>query len=99
MNSKTIFFVGLILASSGVISPPLALLAGVAYGFTFAHPYHADSRNLSRFLLQAAVVALGFGSIGIEAAHNRGLTPRFAGSHHDAGTGWPGSCAVPSPAC
>jgi uncharacterized integral membrane protein (TIGR00698 family) len=37
------------------------LLAGIAYGFTFTHPYHLDSRNLSRFLLQAAVVALGFG--------------------------------------
>ncbi len=61
MNSKNIFFVGLILAGSGVISPPIALLAGLVYGFTFAHPYHVDSRNLSRFLLQAAVVALGFG--------------------------------------
>ncbi len=69
MNSKTIFFVGLILAGSGVISPPLALLAGIAYGFTFAHPYHVDSRNLSRFLLQAAVVALGFGMNLREVVH------------------------------
>ena len=61
MNSKTIFFVGVILAGSGAVSPPFALLAGIAYGFTFAHPYYVDSRNLSRFLLQAAVVALGFG--------------------------------------
>lgn len=61
MNSKTIFFVGLILAASGVLSPPVALLAGIAYGFSFDHPYQLDSRNLSRFLLQAAVVGLGFG--------------------------------------
>ena len=61
MNPKTIFFVGLILTASGVVSPPVALLAGIVYGFTFKHPYHLDSRNLSRFLLQAAVVALGFG--------------------------------------
>lgn len=61
MNSKTIFFVGLILAASGVLSPPVALLAGIAYGFSFNHPYQLDSRNLSRFLLQAAVVGLGFG--------------------------------------
>jgi uncharacterized integral membrane protein (TIGR00698 family) len=60
-NSKSIFFVGLILAASGVLSPPIALLIGIAYGFTFKHPYLLDSRNLSRFLLQAAVVALGFG--------------------------------------
>jgi len=53
--------VGLILAASGVLSPPVALLAGIAYGFSFDHPYQLDSRNLSRFLLQAAVVGLGFG--------------------------------------
>jgi len=61
MNPKTVFFLGIILTASGVVSPPVALVAGIAYGFTFAHPYHLDSRNLSRFLLQAAVVALGFG--------------------------------------
>ncbi len=61
MHSKTAFFLGIILTASGLVSPPFALLAGIAYGFTFAHPYHVDSRNLSRFLLQAAVVALGFG--------------------------------------
>jgi hypothetical protein len=51
MNPKTIFFVGLILAGSGVVSPPIALLGGIAYGFSFTHPYHLESRNLSRFLL------------------------------------------------
>jgi uncharacterized integral membrane protein (TIGR00698 family) len=61
MNPKTIFFLGLILTGSGIASPPIALLAGIIYGFTFTHPYQLDSRNLSRFLLQAAVVALGFG--------------------------------------
>jgi len=61
MNTKTIFFVGLILCASGVISPPIALALGLAYGLTFAHPYHAESRNLSKFLLQASVVGLGFG--------------------------------------
>lgn len=61
LNSKTIFFIGLILTASGVVSPAVALVAGIAYGFTFPHPYHLDSRNLSHFLLQAAVVALGFG--------------------------------------
>jgi uncharacterized integral membrane protein (TIGR00698 family) len=61
MDPKIIFFIGLILTASGIVSSPVALLAGIAYGFTFKHPYHLDSRNLSRFLLQAAVVALGFG--------------------------------------
>jgi uncharacterized integral membrane protein (TIGR00698 family) len=61
MNSKNIFFIGIILAASGILSPPLALLAGIAYGFSFAHPLHLESRDLSRFLLQASVVGLGFG--------------------------------------
>ena len=61
MNLKTLFSVGLILCATGVISPPVALLLGLAYGFSFVHPYHVDSRNLSKFLLQASVVAMGFG--------------------------------------
>ncbi len=61
MSSKTIFFVGIILAASGIVSPPFALLGGIIYGFAVLHPFHAESRNLSRFLLQASVVALGFG--------------------------------------
>jgi uncharacterized integral membrane protein (TIGR00698 family) len=61
VNTKTLFFLGLIVSASGVISPPVALAAGILYGLSFAHPYAADSRNLSKFLLQASVVALGFG--------------------------------------
>ncbi len=59
--SKNIFFIGLILAASGLLSPPVALAAGLVYGFSFAHPYHVESRRLSKFLLQASVVGLGFG--------------------------------------
>ena len=61
MNSKNIFFIGLIVAASGLISTPWALLAGLIYGLAFAHPYHLDAKKLSAFLLQASVVALGFG--------------------------------------
>jgi len=59
--SKNLFFVGVILASSGFLSPPVALLGGLIYGFTLPHPFHVESKRLSRFLLQASVVALGFG--------------------------------------
>ncbi len=59
--SKIIFFVGLLLAATGFISPPVALLGGLIYGFTLAHPYVVESRTLSKYLLQASVVALGFG--------------------------------------
>jgi uncharacterized integral membrane protein (TIGR00698 family) len=61
LNAKTVFFVALILTASGMISPPLALVIGICYGFSFVHPYHIESRNLSRLLLKLAVVGLGFG--------------------------------------
>ena len=61
LMSKNVFFIGIILAASGFISPPLALLGGLIYGFTVMHPFHIESKRLSKFLLQASVVALGFG--------------------------------------
>ena len=52
----------MILAASGSVVPRrLALAAGLAYGFTFEHPFHLEARRLSKFLLQASVVGLGFG--------------------------------------
>jgi uncharacterized integral membrane protein (TIGR00698 family) len=59
--SKNLFFAGLILAASGLLSPPLALAMGLIYGFAFVHPYHLDAKKLSKLLLQASVVGLGFG--------------------------------------
>jgi len=59
--SKNIFFIGLILAASGLVSPPVALAAGLVYGFSFAHPFHVEAKKLSKLLLQASVVGLGFG--------------------------------------
>jgi uncharacterized integral membrane protein (TIGR00698 family) len=61
MTAKIIFFAWLILAASGMISPPVALLGGLIYGFSFALPYPKQTRTVSRWLLQASVVALGFG--------------------------------------
>jgi uncharacterized integral membrane protein (TIGR00698 family) len=59
--SKTIFLLALILAGSGLISPPIALLGGLIYGFAVTHPYPEESKRAARFLLQASVVGLGFG--------------------------------------
>ncbi len=59
--AKNIFFIGIILAASGYVSPPLALLGGLIYGLSLTHPFHVESKKLSKFLLQASVVALGFG--------------------------------------
>ena len=67
--SKNFFFVGLILAASGLISPPLALLGGLIYGFAVAHPFHVESKRLAKFLLQGSVIALGFGMNLHEVVH------------------------------
>ena len=61
MNTKTVFFLLLILSATGFISPPIALCAGIIYGLSLEHPYAGDSRALAKFLLQASIVALGFG--------------------------------------
>src|SRR5215831_13934752 len=61
MNTKTVFFLLLVLSATGFISPPIALCAGIIFGLSLEHPYAADSRAFAKFLLQASVVALGFG--------------------------------------
>lgn len=59
--TKNLFFIGIVIAASGLISPALALAAGLVFGLTVEHPLHVESKNLTRFLLQASVVFLGFG--------------------------------------
>src|SRR5215467_10691234 len=61
MNTKTVFFLLLVLSATGFLSPPIALCAGILFGLSLEHPYTADSRAFAKFLLQASVVALGFG--------------------------------------
>lgn len=39
----------------------MALAAGIIFGLSVAHPYPEFSRSVARILLQASVVALGFG--------------------------------------
>ena len=68
MNKK-LFFLGLILTASGFISPPFALLGGLIYGLALTHPFHVESKQLSKFLLQASVVGLGFGMNLHEVVH------------------------------
>ena len=59
--TKNLFFVGIVVAASGLISPALALAVGLIYGLTLEHPFQIESRRLTKFLLQASVVFLGFG--------------------------------------
>jgi uncharacterized membrane protein YadS len=60
-DARTIFFLGLLLAGSGLISPPVALLGGIAFGFTVVHPYRKEASSLAKLLLQISVILLGFG--------------------------------------
>ena len=67
--SRNLFFLGLIFAATGLVSPPVALAGGLVYGFAFAHPYHLEAKRLSKFLLQASVIGLGFGMNLQEVLH------------------------------
>jgi uncharacterized integral membrane protein (TIGR00698 family) len=60
-DAKSIYFLGLLLAGSGLISPPVALVGGIAFGFMVVHPYRKESSSLSKLLLQISVILLGFG--------------------------------------
>jgi len=59
--NKKVFLACLALTGSGLISPPFALLGGLIFGLLFEHPFPSESKRFSKFLLQASVVALGFG--------------------------------------
>jgi uncharacterized integral membrane protein (TIGR00698 family) len=61
MIPRVVFLLGLALAASGLVSPPLALAVGLVFGFVFPHPFDRSAKQLSRYLLQASVVGLGFG--------------------------------------
>ncbi len=60
-DARSIFFLGLLLAASGLVSPPVALLGGIAFGFSVEHPYRKEASSLAKLLLQISVVLLGFG--------------------------------------
>ncbi|MEO8737499.1 MAG: putative sulfate exporter family transporter [Edaphobacter sp.] len=66
---RNLFYIGIIVSASGLIGPPFALAAGLAFGLTTVHHFHVESRQLSKFLLQAAVVCLGFGMNLKEVVH------------------------------
>ena len=61
MRSKILFVAGLVFCLTPWASPPLALVAGLVFGAIASHPYPGESRQISKYLLQAAVVGLGFG--------------------------------------
>jgi len=60
-DARSIFFLGLLLAGSGLVSPPVALVGGIAFGLTVVHPYRREASSLAKLLLQLSVILLGFG--------------------------------------
>jgi uncharacterized integral membrane protein (TIGR00698 family) len=69
LDSRTVFLLGLLIAGSGIVSPPVALVGGIAFGFAVEHPLRAESARLAKLLLQASVVMLGFGMNVAEVVH------------------------------
>jgi uncharacterized integral membrane protein (TIGR00698 family) len=69
MIPKILFILGILFAASGFVSPPIALAMGLVFGLSVAHPFSLESKKLSRYLLQASVVGLGFGMNLHEVLH------------------------------
>jgi uncharacterized integral membrane protein (TIGR00698 family) len=59
--ARIAFAIGLLFALSPWGSPPAALAVGLVVGLVFTNPYRSQTRSLTKYLLQASVVALGFG--------------------------------------
>ena len=58
---KIFFFLLFLACFSGFLSPPIALALGILFSLLLSNPFTKESAAVSRFLLQASVVALGFG--------------------------------------
>ena len=68
---KLIFIIALILCLTPLVSPPIALLIGIAIAQTVGHPYiHLNSKAVS-LLLKISVIGLGFG-MNVNSALNAG---------------------------
>ncbi len=59
--NKPLFFIGIVACLLPFVSPAIALFMGLLLGFTVGNPYPKQSSMASKYLLQFAVVGLGFG--------------------------------------
>ena len=59
--NKPLFFIGIAACFLPFVSPAIALFMGLLLGFTVSNPYIKQSSKTSKYLLQFAVVGLGFG--------------------------------------
>lgn len=59
--SKVVFFLVIILALSGLITSPIALILGFVFASIFENPFMPQTRKGINYLLKIAIVGLGFG--------------------------------------
>jgi uncharacterized integral membrane protein (TIGR00698 family) len=58
---KIVFFLLIIACLTPFASPPIALALGLVLAFTIGNPFPAQTKKITRILLQISVVLLGFG--------------------------------------
>ena len=68
---KIIFIIALILCLTPIVSPPIALLIGIAIAQTVGHPYIHLNHKATSLLLKVSVIGLGFG-MNVHSAVNAG---------------------------
>lgn len=61
--SKTLFILLIIVALSGLVTSPVALLLGFIFTLIFSNPFIKQSQKAIHLLLEIAVVGLGFGML------------------------------------
>lgn len=61
LSAKIIFWVLLALSLTPWVSPPVALVLGLAMAQTIGHPYDRHHQKATSYLLKTSVVGLGFG--------------------------------------
>jgi len=59
--NKIVFVLFLVLCTTPIIDPPLALLIGFIFAQLFNHPYKNYNSKVTQWLLKFSVVGLGFG--------------------------------------
>ncbi len=81
--NKPLFFIGIVACLLTFVSPAIALFMGLLLGFTVGNPYPKQSSKVSKYLLQFAVVGLGFG-MNLHQSLQSGKEAKPATSSHRA---------------
>ncbi len=58
---KVLFIIAVALCATPLVTPPVALFAGLLFAQFIGHPYIQHNKKLTTLLLQVSVVGLGFG--------------------------------------